>query len=176
MRHESRRTEQRAALVPEDARKLIARGVHLTVEESPQRVFPAHAYADAGCAIEQPGSWASHCPAADIVLGLKELPDEPSNLIYRHIFSATSTRGSRRHRGCYGASRQAAVLCSTSNTSSTPKAAELRPSATGRATQAPRSPFLSTGASRRRRSPPHPATNCADSWRSAGTWARPAPW
>ncbi|MFJ3402344.1 hypothetical protein ACIPM5_35785 [Streptomyces microflavus] len=39
MRHESRQTERRAALVPEDARKLIAEGVHLTVEESSQRAF-----------------------------------------------------------------------------------------------------------------------------------------
>lgn len=93
MRHESRRTEQRAALVPEDARELIARGVHLTVEESPQRVFRTHAYADAGCAIAQPGSWASHCPATDIVLGLKELPDEPADLVHRHIFFGHAYKG-----------------------------------------------------------------------------------
>ncbi|MFD3413879.1 saccharopine dehydrogenase [Streptomyces cyaneofuscatus] len=93
MRHESRRTERRAALVPEDARRLIASGVHLTVEESPQRVFPVHAYADAGCAITQPGSWASHCPATDIVLGLKELPDEPADLMHRHIFFGHAYKG-----------------------------------------------------------------------------------
>ncbi|MFD0041189.1 saccharopine dehydrogenase [Streptomyces anulatus] len=93
MRHESRRTEQRAALVPEDARELIARGVHLTVEESPQRVFPAHAYADAGCAITPQGSWTSHCPATDIVLGLKELPDEPADLIHRHVYFGHAYKG-----------------------------------------------------------------------------------
>ncbi|MEU2458260.1 hypothetical protein ABZ604_11680 [Streptomyces sp. NPDC012473] len=51
MRNESRRPERRAALVSN------------------------HAYADAGCAIVQPGTWSTHCPAMGTVLGLKELPD-----------------------------------------------------------------------------------------------------
>lgn len=93
MRHESRRTERRAALVPEDARKLIARGVHLTVEESSQRVFPADEYAKAGCAIAPQGSWESLCPATDYVLGLKELPDGPSELAHRHIFFGHAYKG-----------------------------------------------------------------------------------
>lgn len=120
MSHESRQTERRAALVPEDARKLLAAGVHLTVEESPQRIFPARAYADAGCAIASQGSWTSRCPATDYVLGLKELPDEPANLIHRHILFGHAYKG-----------QPAAAPCSTSNTSSTPMAAGLWPSATG---------------------------------------------
>jgi saccharopine dehydrogenase (NAD+, L-lysine-forming) len=48
MRHKFRRYERRAALVPEDVRKLIDQGVCLTVEESLRRVFPAHGYAGAG--------------------------------------------------------------------------------------------------------------------------------
>ncbi|MDV9189589.1 saccharopine dehydrogenase [Streptomyces sp. SR27] len=86
MRHESRRTERRAALAPEDARRLIERGVHLTVEESTQRVFPVRAHADAGCEIAAPGSWVDHRPTTDFVLGVKELPDEPAALRHRHIF------------------------------------------------------------------------------------------
>ncbi|MFF1267144.1 saccharopine dehydrogenase [Streptomyces anulatus] len=93
MRGESRQTERRAALTPEDARKLVARGVHLTVEESPQRVFPAHAYAEAGCAIAPQGSWTNRCPETDIVLGLKELPDEPADLIHRHVFFGHAYKG-----------------------------------------------------------------------------------
>ncbi|MEV0253054.1 saccharopine dehydrogenase [Streptomyces sp. NPDC050732] len=93
MRHESRRTERRAALAPDDARKLIAGGVHLTVEESPQRVFPVHEYADAGCAIAPQGSWTSRCPATSYVLGLKELPDAPSELTHRHIFFGHAYKG-----------------------------------------------------------------------------------
>jgi saccharopine dehydrogenase (NAD+, L-lysine forming) len=93
MRHEFRRTERRAALVPEDARKLIASGVHLTVEESSQRVFPTREYADAGCAIAPQGSWGSRCPATDYVLGLKELPEEPTELVHRHIFFGHASKG-----------------------------------------------------------------------------------
>lgn len=93
MRHESRRTERRAPLVPEDARKLIARGVHLTVEESPQRAFPARAYAAAGCAIAPPGSWASRCPETDVVLGIKELPATPADLIHQHVFFGHAYKG-----------------------------------------------------------------------------------
>ncbi|CAM5370401.1 hypothetical protein SALBM135S_08563 [Streptomyces alboniger] len=93
MRHESRPTERRAALVPEDACRLVAIGVHLTVEESSQRVFPVHQYADAGCAIAPRGSWASRCPATDYVLGLKELPDEPAELVHRHIFFGHAYKG-----------------------------------------------------------------------------------
>ncbi|WP_329027242.1 saccharopine dehydrogenase [Streptomyces sp. NBC_00690] len=93
MRDESRQVERRAALVPEDARKLIARGVRLTVEESSQRVFPARAYADAGCVIAPPGSWTSQCPETDVVLGLKELPDEPADLIHRHVFFGHAYKG-----------------------------------------------------------------------------------
>ncbi len=93
MRHESRRTERRAALVPEDARKLIAQGVRVTVEESPQRAFADHAYADAGCAIAPQGSWGSRCPATDYVLGLKELPEEPTELTHRHIFFGHAYKG-----------------------------------------------------------------------------------
>ncbi|MEV8017278.1 saccharopine dehydrogenase [Streptomyces sp. NPDC086554] len=93
MRHESRRNERRAALVPEDARKLIASGVHLTVEESSQRVFPTHEYAEVGCAIAPQGSWGSACPATDYVLGVKELPDEPTELTHRHIFFGHAYKG-----------------------------------------------------------------------------------
>ncbi|MER7112662.1 saccharopine dehydrogenase [Streptomyces sp. NPDC000229] len=92
-RHESRQTEPRAALVPEDARKLLVAGVHLTVEESSQRVFPARAYADAGCGIAPQGSWGSRCPATDFVLGLKELPDEPAKLVHRHILFRHAYKG-----------------------------------------------------------------------------------
>ncbi|MFC9700011.1 saccharopine dehydrogenase [Streptomyces sp. NPDC056943] len=93
MRHETRPNEQRAALVPEDARRLIERGVRLTVEESAQRAFQVHEYAAAGCEIVPPGSWVSLCPAEGYVLGLKELPDEPALLRHRHIFFGHAYKG-----------------------------------------------------------------------------------
>ncbi|MFF4245636.1 saccharopine dehydrogenase [Streptomyces sp. NPDC001822] len=93
LRHESRPTERRAALTPEDARKLIERGVHVTVEESPQRVFPIDGYAGAGCVIAPQGSWARRCPSTAYVLGLKELPDEPAALVHRHVFFGHAYKG-----------------------------------------------------------------------------------
>ncbi|MEV0259518.1 saccharopine dehydrogenase [Streptomyces sp. NPDC050732] len=93
MRHEARQSERRAPLAPQDARTLIMKGVHLTVEESQQRVFPAQEYVEAGCAIAPQGSWMSHCPVTDYVLGLKALPDEPARLIHRHIFFGHAYKG-----------------------------------------------------------------------------------
>ncbi|MFC9841934.1 saccharopine dehydrogenase [Streptomyces sp. NPDC060223] len=85
LRHETRTTERRTPIVPADARRLVESGVTLTVEQSPQRVFPIEAYEEAGCRVAETGSWVSAPPDA-VVLGLKELPDEPAELTHRHIF------------------------------------------------------------------------------------------
>ncbi|MFF1676304.1 saccharopine dehydrogenase [Streptomyces sp. NPDC058256] len=85
LRHETRTTERRTPVVPADARRLVESGVLLTVEESPQRVFPIEAYEEAGCRVAETGSWVS-APSDAVVLGLKELPDEPAALTHRHVF------------------------------------------------------------------------------------------
>ncbi|MFF7971401.1 saccharopine dehydrogenase [Streptomyces sp. NPDC007905] len=84
LRHEARTTERRTPVVPADARRLIENGVRLTVEESPQRVFPLEEYEAAGCRTAPAGSWVTAPPDA-VILGLKELPDEPPVLAHRHI-------------------------------------------------------------------------------------------
>ena len=85
LRHEDRTTERRTPIVPSDARRLVEAGVTLTVEESPQRIFPIEEYEAAGCAVAAAGSWVS-APRDAVILGLKELPDEPAQLTHRHIF------------------------------------------------------------------------------------------
>ncbi len=85
LRHEVRSTERRTPVVPADARRLIGSGVRLTVEDSPQRVFPAEEYEAVGARIAPAGSWVS-APDDAVILGLKELPDEPPRLTHRHIF------------------------------------------------------------------------------------------
>lgn len=85
LRHEVRSTERRTPIVPSDARRLVASGVALTVEESPQRIFPIEEYTAAGCRVAPAGSWVS-APADTVIVGLKELPDQPSELTHRHIF------------------------------------------------------------------------------------------
>ncbi|UED86254.1 saccharopine dehydrogenase [Streptomyces profundus] len=92
MRHETRATERRAPLVPEDAARLVARGVSVTVEESPQRAFALDDYVRAGCATAPAGSWAE-APEDAYVLGLKELPARPPALRHRHIFFGHAYKG-----------------------------------------------------------------------------------
>ncbi|MHA5047044.1 saccharopine dehydrogenase [Streptomyces sp. SD15] len=85
LRHETRTTERRTPIVPSDARRLVDSGVPVTVEESPQRVFPIEAYEEAGCGVAAAGSWGS-APSDVVVVGLKEIPDEPAALTHRHVF------------------------------------------------------------------------------------------
>lgn len=92
LRCESRATERRAPLVPEDAARLMGAGVPITVEESPQRVFPLADYVRAGCATAPAGSWAE-APESTYVLGLKELPARPSVLRHRHVYFGHAYKG-----------------------------------------------------------------------------------
>jgi saccharopine dehydrogenase (NAD+, L-lysine forming) len=85
LRHEVRSTERRTPIVPSDARRIVESGVTLTVEESPQRIFPVEEYEAAGCRVAPAGSWVS-APADTVIVGLKELPDEPGELTHRHIY------------------------------------------------------------------------------------------
>ncbi|WP_460071002.1 saccharopine dehydrogenase [Streptomyces sp. YKOK-I1] len=85
LRHEARSTERRTPVVPDDARRLVEAGVRLTVEESPQRIFPVEEYEAVGAEVAPAGSWVS-APPDTVVLGLKELPDLPAELTHHHIF------------------------------------------------------------------------------------------
>jgi hypothetical protein len=57
MRHEVHHTERRAPIMSADAKALVDHGISLTVEESPQRVFPIGDYVEAGCQIAPAGNW-----------------------------------------------------------------------------------------------------------------------
>ncbi|MGW0705329.1 saccharopine dehydrogenase [Streptomyces sp. NPDC002643] len=92
LRHETRSTERRTPIVPNDARRLVENGVRLTVEESPQRIFPIEAYEEAGCAVAAADSWRSAPPDA-VIVGLKELPFEPAELPHRHIYFGHAYKG-----------------------------------------------------------------------------------
>lgn len=92
IRAEVRATEQRAPLVPADAAALVAAGVRITVEESAHRVFALEDYAAAGCETASNGSW-TNAPADAYVVGIKELPEEPSELRHTHIYFAHAFKG-----------------------------------------------------------------------------------
>lgn len=101
MRHESRSSERRAPLVPEDAARLVAEGVQITVEEAPQRAFPLADYVAAGCRTAPAGSW-TEAPRDHYVLGLKELPDAPDHLVHRHIYFGHAYKGQTGARELLG--------------------------------------------------------------------------
>lgn len=92
IRHETRSTERRTPVVPSDAATLVEAGLHVTVEESPQRAFPLSDYVAAGCATAPAGSWVD-APADTHVVGLKELPDGPPKLVHRHVMFGHAFKG-----------------------------------------------------------------------------------
>ncbi|MEU1489750.1 saccharopine dehydrogenase [Streptomyces sp. NPDC005775] len=92
LRHETRATERRAPIVPPDARRLVEQGFRVTVEESPQRAFGLDGYTAAGCSTAPAGSWRD-APAEAYVVGLKELPPAPEELVHRHIFFGHAYKG-----------------------------------------------------------------------------------
>jgi saccharopine dehydrogenase (NAD+, L-lysine-forming) len=92
VRSESRANEQRVGLTPEGVHRLVARGFRVTIEESPHRILPIDSYAAAGAAIASEGSWTG-APADAVVFGLKELPEDGTPLIHRHIMFGHAFKG-----------------------------------------------------------------------------------
>ena len=92
IRAEARPTEQRVPIVPADARRLIEDGFTVTVEESPTRIVPPEEYVEAGCSVAPFGSWVD-APEGAVVVGIKELPEDPSDLRHTHVFFAHAYKG-----------------------------------------------------------------------------------
>lgn len=92
LRAESRPSERRTPLTPTDAGRLVGEGWRVTVEESPTRIFTTSAYEVAGCSIAPGGAWVD-APEDAIVLGIKELPDEPEALRHTHVFFGHAYKG-----------------------------------------------------------------------------------
>jgi saccharopine dehydrogenase (NAD+, L-lysine-forming) len=78
--------------MPAGAAALRAAGFRVTVEHSSQRAIPIAAYRDAGCALAPEGAWRT-APADAIVFGLKELPDDGTPLVHRHILFGHAYKG-----------------------------------------------------------------------------------
>ncbi len=92
VRAEQRDHEERVGLVPEGAAQLIGRGIRVTVEESRARAVPIEGYRQAGCEIVAEGSWPE-APRDAIIFGLKELPDDGTPLVHRHIMFGHAYKG-----------------------------------------------------------------------------------
>ena len=92
VRAEQRPNEERVGLTPEGARALIDAGIAVTVEESRDRAIPIDGYRAAGCKIAPENAWPD-APAEAIVFGLKELPEDGTPLIHRHIMFGHAYKG-----------------------------------------------------------------------------------
>ncbi|MFF8505646.1 saccharopine dehydrogenase [Streptomyces anulatus] len=92
LREEAAPDEERTPLVPDDAARLIAAGIPVTVEESARRIFPIAEYAAAGCRVVPGGSW-HEAPASEAILGLKEPERSAGSLMHRHIFFGHAYKG-----------------------------------------------------------------------------------
>lgn len=92
VRAEERLMEQRVALSPQGAAKLLKAGFEVTVEESSSRAIPIEGYRDAGCTIAPEFSWVD-APGDVTVLGLKELNTDGPNLRHRHIMFGHAYKG-----------------------------------------------------------------------------------
>lgn len=92
IRAEARPTEQRVPIVPADAAQLVRDGFRVTVEESPTRSVPLEDYVAAGCRTAPPGSWVD-APEGAVVVGIKELAEDPSDLAHTHVYFAHAYRG-----------------------------------------------------------------------------------
>ncbi|MGC3937730.1 saccharopine dehydrogenase [Roseobacter sp. EG26] len=92
VRAEQRDNETRVGLTPEGAAALMAVGIDVTVERSPSRVIADEAYAQMGCTMAKSYTWPD-APQETIIFGLKELPEEDSPLIHRHIMFGHAFKG-----------------------------------------------------------------------------------
>lgn len=92
IRAEARPTEQRVPIVPADAARLVEEGFTVTVEESPTRIVPIEEFVAVGCATAPAGSWVDS-PEGTVVVGIKELPEDPADLGHTHVFFAHAYKG-----------------------------------------------------------------------------------
>lgn len=92
LRAETKAFERRTPLTPHDAKKLIDDGVKVVVESFADRIFNDEEYESVGCKIVDPNSWPE-APKEALILGLKELPDDDSQLIHSHVYFAHAYKG-----------------------------------------------------------------------------------
>ena len=92
VRAEQRPNEDRVGLTPEGAAALIGSGFRVTVEKSRSRAIPLSGYIAAGADIAAEGSWPK-APRDAIIFGLKELPEDGTPLVHRHILFGHAYKG-----------------------------------------------------------------------------------
>ncbi len=92
VRAEQRPNEERVGITPEGAAALVKAGIRVTVERSSVRAIALDGYVAAGCEIAAENSWPE-APAEAIIFGLKELPEDGTPLVHRHIMFGHAFKG-----------------------------------------------------------------------------------
>lgn len=92
VRAEQRPHEERVGLTPEGAAALVKAGIRVSVEESSVRAIPIDGYRAAGCEIVAENLWPQ-APKDAIIFGLKELPEDGTPLVHRHIMFGHAFKG-----------------------------------------------------------------------------------
>ena len=92
VRAEQRNNEDRVGITPDGVRRLMEQGFQITVEHSRSRIIPDQDYVATGCAMVAENSWPS-APKDAIIFGLKELPEDGTPLIHRHIMFGHAYKG-----------------------------------------------------------------------------------
>ena len=92
IRAEQRASEERVGVVPEGVARLKAQGFRVSIEESSCRAIKIDEYRRAGAEIVAENSWPD-APKDAIIFGLKELPDDDTPLIHRHIMFGHAFKG-----------------------------------------------------------------------------------
>ena len=92
VRAEQRPNEERVGITPAGVAELLKAGIQVTVEESSVRAVPIAGYKATGCAIAAENSW-TQAPADALIFGLKELPEDGTPLLHRHIMFGHAYKG-----------------------------------------------------------------------------------
>ncbi len=92
VRAEQRPNEERVGLTPEGAAALVKAGLRVTVEISSVRAIAIDGYRAAGCEIAAENLWPD-APRDAIIFGLKELPEDGTPLVHRHIMFGHAYKG-----------------------------------------------------------------------------------
>lgn len=87
LRAETKANEFRRAITPLDAKKLIASGHKVTVEDWSDSIIKSDEYKNIGCQIVEAHTWVD-APKEAIIIGLKALPENINEFKHTHIFFA----------------------------------------------------------------------------------------
>lgn len=91
LRSEDKPLEHRSALTPTTTKALIDAGYVVNVEKSPVRIFDDEEFSAVGATLVPTGSWRD-VPKEHIIVGLKELPEETCESLYKRALMSLQLR------------------------------------------------------------------------------------